>query len=244
MPSRHGRCRRGTDRGRRRGREQGQPVHPVRRAFARDRRRRAPQARSIARAASLRSPGAAARSPRRRARSFNVFVSDLLPAETPEKWAEFLVGLTHGPELTLVTARIATLAEVQELCGPPALGCYHRNEIISLGRASSPTALTPEEILRHEYGHHVGFHRTNAPWRAVDWGPKNWASVGRRLPPRVPRRGVPRRRRPQLRAEPGRGLGGGLPAHGRAQGRSHDGSVEHHRAELLPERRRARRRRA
>jgi hypothetical protein len=106
----------------------------------------------------------------------NVFVSDLLPAETPEKWAEFLVGLTHGPELTQVTARIATLAEVRELCGQQALGCYRRNEITSLGEVA-PTGATPEEVLRHEYGHHVGFHRTNAPWRAVEWGPKNWASV-------------------------------------------------------------------
>lgn len=106
----------------------------------------------------------------------HVFVSDLLPAETPEKWAEFLVALTHGPELTQVTARIATLAEVQELCGRQALGCYRRNEIVSPGEVA-PTGATPEEVLRHEYGHHVGFHRTNAPWRAIDWGPKNWASV-------------------------------------------------------------------
>ena len=106
----------------------------------------------------------------------HVFVSDLLPLETPEKWAEFMVGLTHGPELALVTVRIASLAEVQELCGQRALGCYHRNEIVSLGEVVDGTS-TPEEVLRHEYGHHVGFHRTNAPWRAVAWGPKNWASV-------------------------------------------------------------------
>src|SRR5512145_1751775 len=34
----------------------------------------------------------------------NVFVSDALPLETstPEGWAEFLVGLTHGPEIALL----------------------------------------------------------------------------------------------------------------------------------------------
>jgi hypothetical protein len=106
----------------------------------------------------------------------HVFVSDLLPAETPEKWAEFLVALTHGPELTLVTTRIAPLVEVQELCGERALGCYRRNEIVSVGE-TVPNGATAEQVLRHEYGHHVGLHRTNAPWRAVDWGPKNWASV-------------------------------------------------------------------
>jgi hypothetical protein len=106
----------------------------------------------------------------------NVFVSNALPAETPEKWAEFLVGLTHGPELAHLTARIATLDEVQQVCGPRALGCYRGNEMISLGELTSD-GLTPEEVVRHEYGHHVAFHRTNAPWRAIDWGPKNWASA-------------------------------------------------------------------
>ena len=107
----------------------------------------------------------------------NVFVSDLLPAETPEKWAEFLVGLTHGPELSLLTTRLATLDEVQQLCGAQALGCYLRNEMIALGEPTiDGRGATPEEVVRHEYGHHVGFHRANPPWRAIDWGPKNWAS--------------------------------------------------------------------
>jgi hypothetical protein len=107
----------------------------------------------------------------------NVFVSAALPAETPEKWAEFLVGLTHGPELTLLTTRVATLDEVQQLCGRDALGCYLRNEMIALGEQTIDIGTTPEEVVRHEYGHHVAFHRVNTPWRAIDWGPKSWASA-------------------------------------------------------------------
>jgi hypothetical protein len=107
----------------------------------------------------------------------NVFVSDLLPAETPEKWAEFLVGLTHGPEIALITLRLATLDEVQQLCGAQALGCYFRNEMISLGEATIDSGTGAEEVVRHEYGHHIAFHRVNTPWRAIDWGPKNWAST-------------------------------------------------------------------
>jgi hypothetical protein len=106
----------------------------------------------------------------------DVRVSDALPLETPEKWAEFMATLTHGPELGRLTSHIATLAEVQQLCGARALGCYSRNEMISLGELT-PEGLTPEEVVRHEYGHHVAFHRLNTPWEAIDWGPKSWASA-------------------------------------------------------------------
>ncbi len=106
----------------------------------------------------------------------HVFVSDALPAETPEKWAEFIAGLTHGPELARLTSNIATLAEVQRLCGARALGCYSGDELVSLGEPTGD-GTTPEEVVRHEYGHHVAFHRVNTPWSAIDWGPKHWASA-------------------------------------------------------------------
>ncbi|MDQ3380380.1 MAG: hypothetical protein M3546_08660 [Actinomycetota bacterium] len=115
-----------------------------------------------------------------------VYVSDALPAETPEKWAEFLVQLTHGPELDRLTSNIASLDEVQDLCGARALGCYSGNEMVSLGEPA-PDGTTPEEVVRHEYGHHVAWHRLNTPWRAVDWGPKHWASAAT-VCPRVTRR--------------------------------------------------------
>jgi hypothetical protein len=105
-----------------------------------------------------------------------VLVSDSLPLETPEKWAEFLVHLTHGPELTALETTIATLDEVQDVCGPDALGCYSRNRMIALG-APTIDGTTPEEVVRHEYGHHLANHRQNTPWPALDWGPKQWASA-------------------------------------------------------------------
>jgi len=115
----------------------------------------------------------------------HVFVSDLLPAETPEKWAEIIAGLTHGAELSRLTSHIATLEEVQDLCGERALGCYSRNELVALGE-TTVEGTTPEEVIRHEYGHHIAYHRLNAPWRAIDWGPKNWASAAT-VCPRVAR---------------------------------------------------------
>jgi hypothetical protein len=106
-----------------------------------------------------------------------VFVSNTIPLETttPEAWGEVLSRLTHGPELASLTTRIAPIAEVQELCGPRSLGCYGPNEMIAPSEPASD-GTTPEEVLRHEYGHHIAFHRQNPPWRAIEWGPKHWAS--------------------------------------------------------------------
>jgi hypothetical protein len=108
-----------------------------------------------------------------------VFVSDTLPVETvtPEYWAEFLAKLTHGPELASVTSYHAPIAEVRELCGARALGCYSRNTMVSIAEPAPIDGTTPEEVVRHEYGHHIALYRDNSPWRAIDWGPKRWATV-------------------------------------------------------------------
>ena len=107
-----------------------------------------------------------------------VYVSDSFPVDevTPESWAEFLAHLTHGPELSRLTLYIAPLDEVSADCGPQALGCYGDNKIVAIGEPYVD-GTTPEEIVRHEYGHHVAFNRSNPPWVAVDWGPKLWASA-------------------------------------------------------------------
>ncbi len=107
----------------------------------------------------------------------DVRVSDALPLETstPEGWAEFLVRMTHGPEIAQLTTFVVTFDEVQQICGSRAAGCYGPNQMVVPGETGFE--LTPEEVVRHEYGHHVGYQRLNAPWVAVDWGPKRWASA-------------------------------------------------------------------
>jgi hypothetical protein len=108
----------------------------------------------------------------------SVFVSDSLAPETvtPEGWAEFLVKLVHGSELSRLAMYIAPLSEVRELCGGQSLGCYMRNRAVAVGEMLGD-GTTPEEVVRHEYGHHVALYRSNAPWAAIDWGPKYWASA-------------------------------------------------------------------
>ena len=107
-----------------------------------------------------------------------VRVSDALPVETatPESWAEFLTGLTHGPELADLSTYVGTLAEIQQICGSRALGCYAGDQLVALGETAA-SGVGPEEVVRHEYGHHIANHRLNAPWAAIDWGPKQWASA-------------------------------------------------------------------
>jgi hypothetical protein len=107
-----------------------------------------------------------------------VYISD---SYTPDQvsqqyWAEFLAHLTHGPELASVQLYVAPYAEVSSLCGPQALGCYGNDRIVSIGEPYVD-GTTPEEIVRHEYGHHIAFNRSNPPWAAVEWGPKLWASA-------------------------------------------------------------------
>jgi hypothetical protein len=105
-----------------------------------------------------------------------VYVSPALPVElgTPQSWADFLAELVHGPEISALRAYIATFDEMQELCGEHALGCYTPDSMVSMGETA--LGATAAEVVRHEYGHHIAFHRLNSPWPAINWGPKHWAS--------------------------------------------------------------------
>jgi hypothetical protein len=107
----------------------------------------------------------------------DVRVSDALPVDTatPDYWAEFLAHLEHGSELARLTVYIVTFDEMQAVCSDQALGCYVADTLVAPGVTAYDT--TPEEIVRHEFGHHIALHRLNTPWAAVDWGPKRWASA-------------------------------------------------------------------
>jgi hypothetical protein len=93
---------------------------------------------------------------------------------TAQRWADFFSSLIHGPELAALNAYVAPLAEVTEICGADAFGCYAGNHLVTMGEANFGVAA--ESVAAHEYGHHVAQNRLNTPWTAIDWGTKRWAT--------------------------------------------------------------------
>src|SRR5918911_2743263 len=108
-----------------------------------------------------------------------VYVSDSYAQDPaiPQRWANFLSSLVHGSELALVTAYLAPLDEVQTVCGADALACYSPRDSLLVAPGEAPTSdISAEAVVTHEYGHHIAAHRSDAPWAAVDYGTKRWAS--------------------------------------------------------------------
>jgi len=93
-----------------------------------------------------------------------------------QQWVAFFGGLPRGKELSLAKIYIAPLDEVSEMCdSDEVLGCYGGQTLVIVGDSSA--GVPPASIAAHEYGHHIAANRNNAPWPAVDWGTKRWASM-------------------------------------------------------------------
>ena len=109
-----------------------------------------------------------------------IYLSDTYPVDpaVQQSAADFLTELYHGTELSTVSVYLAPLAEVQSVCGTGAGGCYSHDRVVSTGDAL-PDGTSAVNVLAHEYGHHVAATRDNAPWDALDWGPKRWATAAK-----------------------------------------------------------------
>jgi hypothetical protein len=111
--------------------------------------------------------------------SVTIYASNSYPVDPAlgQRWADFLASLVHGPELATVTVLLATPGQIVRLCGAGAVACYSPQGAQLYTPGEDPgTDLSAEAVITHEYGHHVAANRSDAPWSAVDWGPKRWSS--------------------------------------------------------------------
>jgi hypothetical protein len=107
-------------------------------------------------------------------------------ADVPENRAaaRSLVNLLgshiHGSELGQLRVFVGTSVEISLLCGggPEVLGCYSPTQHRMFVPDQEPPGggYTREYAMTHEYGHHVASLRSNAPWPALSYGAKYWAS--------------------------------------------------------------------
>jgi hypothetical protein len=112
--------------------------------------------------------------------SVTVYASNSYPVDPAlgQRWADFLASLVHGSEISTVTVLLATPAQIARFCGADAVACYSPQGALLYTPGEDPGSdLSAEAVITHEYGHHVAANRTNAPWSALDWGPKRWASA-------------------------------------------------------------------
>jgi hypothetical protein len=112
--------------------------------------------------------------------SVTIYASNSYPVDPAlgQRWADFLASLVHGSEISTVTVLLATPAQIARFCGADAVACYSPQGALLYAPGEDPGSdLSAEAVLTHEYGHHIAANRSNAPWLALDWGPKRWASA-------------------------------------------------------------------
>jgi hypothetical protein len=111
--------------------------------------------------------------------SVTVYASNAYPVDPAlgQRWADFLASLVHGSELSSIRVFLAPPSLIARICGSDAVACYSAQNSSLVAPGEDPDGnLSAEAVITHEYGHHVAANRSNAPWAAIDYGTKRWAS--------------------------------------------------------------------
>ena len=93
-----------------------------------------------------------------------------------QSYALLLESALHADEMSQLTVQIVRESEMADVCGEGALACYGWDEMVVAYGDIQAAGVGVEEIILHEYGHHLAAHRRNSLGPAVNWGPQSWAS--------------------------------------------------------------------
>lgn len=101
-----------------------------------------------------------------------------------QSFVDFLGDLPHGAELGQLRLVIETPEEIPQDCRSyDAIACYTApGDVLRIPGEEQPDEPPLGYVVAHEYGHHVAWHRSNAPFPAITFGPKRWASAERVCP--------------------------------------------------------------
>lgn len=100
---------------------------------------------------------------------------------TAQSYVDFLGSLPHGSELGRLTVLLVPPSEVEADCGggPGVLACYGGSDhqmIVPGEQIADSAGVSTSYVVAHEYGHHIAAFRSDAPFAALDFGPKYWSS--------------------------------------------------------------------